>query len=107
VAPREVAEHRPRLLVVAVAGPGIAREDGNGRDVTHRGQAGHEDLAGVPARVEEVVLVLLAGRDVGPGRGRRIDCRIRTTSRRIAGGGENDGSQQAAARDQAKVWSHD
>ena len=64
VAPGEIAQHLLRFLVEAVTGGRIRREDGNGDDVPHRGDAGDKDLAGMPAGVEEVVFVLLAGRDV-------------------------------------------
>ena len=65
VAPREVAHHLLRLLVEAVAGGRIRREDGNRGDVAHGRQAGDVDLAGVAAGVEQVELVLLARRDEG------------------------------------------
>src|SRR5690606_11886827 len=70
VAPGEAAEHLLRLLVVAITGAGLRREDRNGDDVPHRRYPGHEDLAGVTAGIEQVEFVLLARRNVGPFSGR-------------------------------------
>src|SRR5690606_39132651 len=58
-----------RLLVESVSDSRMRREDGYRDVVAHRRQAGDEDLAGMAAGVEQVVLVLLAGRDVGLGGG--------------------------------------
>ena len=64
IAPGVIAHHLLRFLIEAVTGRGIRREDRNGHDVAHRRNARDEDLAGMSAGVEEIIFILLAGRDV-------------------------------------------
>ena len=100
VPPGVVAEHRLRLLVEAITGSRIRSEDGDRGDVPHRGDARDEHLAGVAAGVEEIKLVLGAGRDPRAlgGRGVRLAGRGGRLARGIAAGeaesrreGEDDG----------------
>ena len=76
IAPGQVPQHLLRLVVEAVAGGGVGREDGNRREVPHRRHAVDVHLARVPARCEEVVLVEVPRRDVRLGRRHRgVRCR--------------------------------
>ncbi len=65
VPPRIISHHLLRFLIETVTGRRIWRENGNGCDVAHRWDSRHEYLAGMSAGIEEIVLVLLAGSDVG------------------------------------------
>ena len=64
IAPGEIAQHLLRFLIESVTGRRIRRENRNGRDVPHRWNARDEDLAGMSAGIEEIIFILLAGRDV-------------------------------------------
>ena len=64
VAPGKIAEHLLRFVIEAVTGRRVRREDGDGRDVSHRWNARDEDLAGMSAGIEEIIFVLLSGSDV-------------------------------------------
>ncbi len=65
VAPGQVAEHRLRLVVIAVARGRVGRVHRDRRKVAHRGDAVDVDLARVASRGEQVELVEVARRDVG------------------------------------------
>ena len=64
VAPGEIAQHFLRFLVESITGARIRCEHWNGEDVAQRWNACHKDLAGVSARIEKIVFILFAGRDV-------------------------------------------
>src|SRR5262245_39331898 len=64
ITPGEVAHHLLRFLIESITGRRIRREDGDGGDVTHRGNTGDVNLAGMSAGIEKIIFVLLAGSDV-------------------------------------------
>ena len=106
VAPGEAAEHRLRFLVEAVPGSRIRGEDRNRRNVPHRRHTGDEDLAGMPAGIEEVVLVEVARLDVARGRGRlHVAGRHRALARGFGGdaaAGREARQQQDRCRREAR-----
>ena len=64
ITPGEVAEHLLRFLIEAVTGGWIRCEDGDCADVAQRRNAGNINLTRMSAGVEEIIFVLLSGRDV-------------------------------------------
>src|SRR6266496_2523695 len=64
IAPGEIAEHFLRFLIESITGARVRRENWNRNDVTQRRNARDEHLSGMSARIEEIIFILLARRDV-------------------------------------------
>src|SRR5262245_56279469 len=64
VAPAKIAEHLFRFLIEPVTCGGIRSEDWNGGDMSQRWNPGDVNLAGVSARIEQIIFVFLSGGDV-------------------------------------------
>ena len=98
---RRHASGRERRLrpvgAVAVPLPRLRREDGDGLEQAHRGDAEGQDLSGVSARREQHVVVVLAGRDERLERVRRVLRGQSTLGRdrhQIPGGSSRTGAGQ-------------
>src|SRR5262249_9315629 len=64
VAPAEIAEHLLRFLIESVASGGIRSKDWNCGDMSHRRNPSDINLAGVSARIEQIIFIFLSGGDV-------------------------------------------